>query len=284
MYDLEEECKKWVNGFNEFPLGMISELMDHDPDWEELTVPGVGDYVVIDETGIGGRISAITSEPIQTYRVDLDDKSQTVCAAQDFTVQYNGGDLPIWDALWQFSDPVDQEWLDGAPTGSHYKEMSDLDFRIFHSPEYGTFFGIDQDGYDFYSTHWMSLFKERGLAELYTDLNTQFNSKEYSLGTISAETVKDILGDELGDFDPEEIAQIVAEDFTYATSDILTNWVKDDFVGIKNGLNKVQAIGHPQQNRALSPTLSEQASKAHSAVQQQQSQSYDNFVHSNLEK
>ena len=41
--------------------------------------------------------------------------------------------------------------------------MSDCGFRIYQHEEWGYFFGIDGAGYDFYSEHWIPLYKSRGL-------------------------------------------------------------------------------------------------------------------------
>lgn len=41
--------------------------------------------------------------------------------------------------------------------------MSEYGFRIFESGEFGYWFGIDGAGYDFYKSHWIPLYKKRGL-------------------------------------------------------------------------------------------------------------------------
>ena len=41
--------------------------------------------------------------------------------------------------------------------------MSECGFRIYESDEWGYFFGIDGAGYDFYSEHWIPLYRKRGL-------------------------------------------------------------------------------------------------------------------------
>ena len=41
--------------------------------------------------------------------------------------------------------------------------MSDCGFRVYQHEEWGFFFGIDGAGYDFYSEHWIPLYKRRGL-------------------------------------------------------------------------------------------------------------------------
>ena len=41
--------------------------------------------------------------------------------------------------------------------------MSECGFRIYENDEIGYFFGIDKAGYDFYESHWVPLYKKRGL-------------------------------------------------------------------------------------------------------------------------
>ncbi|MBR1728942.1 MAG: hypothetical protein IJ728_05400 [Selenomonadaceae bacterium] len=45
---IKEATQKWVNSFNAIPQGMISKLMENDPDeWEEVKLPVVGDIAHI---------------------------------------------------------------------------------------------------------------------------------------------------------------------------------------------------------------------------------------------
>lgn len=41
--------------------------------------------------------------------------------------------------------------------------MADCGFRIYEQEDLGYVFGIDGAGYDFYSEHWIPLYKARGL-------------------------------------------------------------------------------------------------------------------------
>lgn len=61
--------------------------------------------------------------------------------------------LPMWGWMWQFKSSFDDDWLDGFwDNPDHYKEMRDCGFHVWSS-NYGTFFGIDGAGYDFYEAH-----------------------------------------------------------------------------------------------------------------------------------
>ena len=68
--------------------------------------------------------------------------------------------FPIWGTMWQFSDWIDNKWLESR---DGLQAMTDCGFRIYESDEFGYFFGIDGAGYDFYEEHWLPLYKARGL-------------------------------------------------------------------------------------------------------------------------
>ena len=72
----------------------------------------------------------INSHPLDLFRV-------SACRLDD-----NGGFLAYADGI---------------------RVMSDCGFRIYQHEEWGYFFGIDGAGYDFYSEHWIPLYKSRGL-------------------------------------------------------------------------------------------------------------------------
>lgn len=68
--------------------------------------------------------------------------------------------LPMWGTMWSFGDSCDDWWLEEE---DGIRIMSECGFRIYNHEEYGYFFGIDGAGYDFYSEHWIPLYKKRGL-------------------------------------------------------------------------------------------------------------------------
>lgn len=68
--------------------------------------------------------------------------------------------LPMWGTMWSFGNSTDADWL---IWGDGINKMSKCGFRIFESEEFGYFFGIDGEGYDFYEAHWLPLYKARGL-------------------------------------------------------------------------------------------------------------------------
>lgn len=64
----------------------------------------------------------------------------------------------MWGTMWSFHNSLDDYWL-----SDNLQAMSDCGFRIYEHDEWGYFFGIDGAGYDFYESHWIPLYKARGL-------------------------------------------------------------------------------------------------------------------------
>lgn len=169
---IREATEKWVREMNCIAQGMIEELMTYDPDdWFELTVPVKGDRVYVSDADEHfGSITAYKKKK-KKYTVKLDNEITVEVEADEFeVVRYNR--LPIWGAMWSFDDGCDNYWLvelDGI------RKMSECGYRIYESDTYGFFFGIDGAGYDFYSEHWVPLYKTRGLQWHDPDLEKEVN-------------------------------------------------------------------------------------------------------------
>ena len=69
--------------------------------------------------------------------------------------------LPLWGMMWSFDVAIDNDWL---AKKCNQKLMAECGFRIYEQEDYGYIFGIDGGGYDFYESHWIPLYKVRGLA------------------------------------------------------------------------------------------------------------------------
>ena len=91
---IDEAAREWVNGFNAFPIGMISKLMEVDMDaWREVTTPQIGDSVYVyelpedcDSIEHAGEITGY-DEDEDTYKIRLnDDTVITVVAVDDCTL------------------------------------------------------------------------------------------------------------------------------------------------------------------------------------------------------
>lgn len=151
-----DAAHEWVKGFNAIDIGIIEKLMSIDiDDWQEVTTPCVGDRVCCFDSDIYGEVANIDNND---YTINLDDGIEITLSISEFEVERC--DLPMWGTMWSFGNSLDDEWL------SNYggiKLMSECGFRIFHSEEFGYFFGIDGAGYDFYEAHWIPLYEARGL-------------------------------------------------------------------------------------------------------------------------
>lgn len=161
---IQDAAEHWIHQFNAVPTGMIEKLMQFDrEDWHEITPPTCGDRVYVDKfkpesprrygPGVLHRIKG------ERYTVNLDDGSQVTCSRDEIEATYDDR-VPMWGTMWSFGERMDDDWLEGS---GGFQAMARCGFRIFESEEFGYFFGIDGAGYDFYTAHWIPLYKARGL-------------------------------------------------------------------------------------------------------------------------
>jgi len=166
-YDtIREAAETWVSEFNEVPSAVLSKLSDMER-VEEVTLPSVGDIVFVTSGPHNGVLGTIVTtfengdEDRYEIRLDTPDLKRVVLEEKDFSVCRDGF-LPLWTTLWTFSDRLDELWID-PETGDGLRAMSDCGFRVYWQEDYGFVFGIDGGGYDFYTEHWIPLYKARGL-------------------------------------------------------------------------------------------------------------------------
>lgn len=79
----------------------------------------------------------------------MDEDDESYCDSQ----------FPMWGAMWQFHNSIDEEWIDRGGL----ELMSKIGFRVYKSENYGYYFGIDAAGLDFYESYWIPLYEARGL-------------------------------------------------------------------------------------------------------------------------
>lgn len=171
----EDAAREWVKEFNAFPESMIQIIASNTQDFTEVTLPSIGNRVYHYDSGENGEVVAIQhhisgcpEEEIpdeykndyrDTYTIELDNgdtlRYQTI---DEFEVDRDYS-LPMWGTMWSFGDSVDDYWLKEK---NGLQLMSECGFRIYHSEEFGYFFGIDGCGYDFYEAHWVTLYEARG--------------------------------------------------------------------------------------------------------------------------
>ena len=159
---IREATEFWVREFNAIPRNMLAKVMQADiDDWTEVTFPSCGDRVYLDsgETGYISNIADYGGETL--YEIDIDNENSVVLVSQDkFEVVGFNDFLPMWGTMWSFGNQIDDGWLE---SGGGIKIMSECGFRVYKSGEFGYWFGIDGAGYDFYESHWIPLYKKRGL-------------------------------------------------------------------------------------------------------------------------
>lgn len=161
---IKEATESWVHEMNAVPQGMIEKLMD---DFYEVTFPSCGDRVYVFGTDCEDSYGEVRSikdtenddDDDVMYEIQLDKGERVTVGKDAFEVQYDSW-LPMWGTMWSFGDSADDYWLDEM---DGVRLMSQCGFRIYESDEFGYFFGIDGAGYDFYESHWLPLYKARGL-------------------------------------------------------------------------------------------------------------------------
>ena len=156
---INEAAHEWVREFNAIQQDMIDTLMRNDPDsWCEVTAKSRGDRVYCYDHFECGEIDAYDVET-EMYTVELDNGQSVQVAEEDMELDAYSS-LPMWGTMWSFGDSTDNYWLSDK---NGIRLMSMCGFRIYEHEEWGYFFGIDGAGYDFYESHWIPLYKARGL-------------------------------------------------------------------------------------------------------------------------
>ena len=169
---IREAAESYVSSFNSIPLSVVEKLqkVSNYTDIYEVTPPSVGDRVYVfnppEDENYGEIHSIIHLKDCVDYVINLDDGNCTEVTIRDFDV-VRETDLPMWGTMWAFGESIDNDWLDPELSYifgmSGLEAMADCGFRIYESEDYGYIFGIDGAGYDFYESHWIPLYKARGL-------------------------------------------------------------------------------------------------------------------------
>ena len=161
---IKEACQLWVErDMNQVPMSVVEKLqMQSDyTDITEITPPAEYDHISIfsgDYAGEDGEIVRCVGD--DEYIVELDSSKYpdpVTVVADEFEVQRDDG-LPMWGTMWEFKDMCDEQWLE-----NNLQAVANCGFRIYESEDYGYLIGIDGAGYDFYESHWLPLYKARGL-------------------------------------------------------------------------------------------------------------------------
>lgn len=154
---IKDATYAWVKEMSRVPYSVAEKLLNaNQDDLMEVTPPVPGNRVYVDYGYGYGEIQKFEKQTGKYY-VKMDDGETVV--VDDFDIEVQRDDrLPMWGTLWSFDDPCDQWWLE-----NNMEKMAACGFRIYQSEDYDYIFGIDGAGYDFYESHWIPLYKARGL-------------------------------------------------------------------------------------------------------------------------
>jgi hypothetical protein len=161
---VKEAAQEWVREMNAIPQTVCAKLLELDPDdFYEITPPAVDQTVYLtdgDHAGESGTIvvSGYSKDP-DLYKVELDSGLE-VKVQRDELEYFRHDYFPMWGTMWSFGDSLDNWWLEEQ---GGLQKMADCGFRVYESEDYGYIFGIDGAGYDFYESHWIPLYRARGL-------------------------------------------------------------------------------------------------------------------------
>ena len=166
-YDtIQQAAEAWVRGFDAYPQWMIEKLAGEGfENLYEITPISKYDSVYCFNENESGKVVGFYGE--DKVVVELYSGKTKRIPRDELEVQRDYI-LPMWGTMWSFNDSCDVEYYFGEHLGGkHLQELADCGFRIFeYSDRDGneeTFIGIDGCGYDFYESHWIPLYKKRGL-------------------------------------------------------------------------------------------------------------------------
>lgn len=161
---IKEACQLWVErDMNQVPTSVVEKLMQVSDysDITEITPPAEYDRISIfsgDYAGEDGEIVRCVGDDEYIVELDSSKYPDPVTVFEDeFEVQRDDC-LPMWGTMWEFKDVCDEQWLE-----NNLQAVANCGFRIYESEDYGYLIGINGAGYDFYQSHWLPLYKARGL-------------------------------------------------------------------------------------------------------------------------
>lgn len=154
---IRDAAYKWVNGFNAIPQALIVKAYggDNIDELIEITPIAEGDRAWSNKYQEECEVISINREE-ETAIIEVDGEEKETDLS-DISPEREDL-LPMWGTMWTFGENIDEEWA-----LNNLGVIADCGFRIYESEELGVYFGIDGAGYDFYESHWIPLYKARGL-------------------------------------------------------------------------------------------------------------------------
>lgn len=81
-----------------------------------------------------------------------------LCGSDDYEEVEVQDYLPMCGWMWTFEEKIDEDWA-----RDNLQDLAKCGFRVYESDELGIVLGIDGIDYDFYESHWIPLYRARGL-------------------------------------------------------------------------------------------------------------------------
>lgn len=153
-----EATKKWVSEFNAIEYTLFENAVeDNYEDLHEFLPVTVGDIVSDTETWRSFEVKRDLGDGKFTVE-DIDDGEVLEKPESELRVEKESM-FPMWGWLWSFGNGLDEEWARENP-----EKVVSCGFRMYEYQPTGTIYiGVDGAGYNFYSHHWVPLYKARGL-------------------------------------------------------------------------------------------------------------------------
>lgn len=160
-----EACRAWVAQWDNIPSALVEKAYQDSPDEVELLAGG-------------DKVSDCCDAEVETQVVHTDDGlREVVCCTMchqrldrhvdnDGIVREGGshwsGSMHGWPAAWGTlfhpGETLDEDWIRSNP-----EIVATCGFLVYDCDEAGILLGIDGAGYDFYASHWIPLYRARGL-------------------------------------------------------------------------------------------------------------------------
>lgn len=165
----KEATRQWIGEWNAHPQWMIEKMIGENHDnWQNVTPVtfDVGDDVLCsyDENDLTEHGELYTIKEINTdddtYMLEVGDLLVKVDRS-DIEKEEERPIIPMWSVLWSMGEDLDHQWIN-----ENLEKIASCGIEIFEYDDgYNQmhFLGINGCGYDFYESHWIPLYEQRGL-------------------------------------------------------------------------------------------------------------------------
>jgi len=167
-----EACKKWVKEFNQIHFSLLEKA--YGPHYSDIEVlaPTLRGWAVHDGEDYADETFRDFREREYPYEKELMPEDDLARWEELFDEYFNlhrdqledaffeleeASPVPMWSTIFVPSG-MDQDWFrDNA------EAVAGVGFIVYETDEIGVYIGVNGAGYDFYSQHWLPLYRLRGL-------------------------------------------------------------------------------------------------------------------------